>query len=157
MIGAPMPIAVLERKLVSGSMTSIISGRPQVACVEFTDPTNPRFTCRERGQYLAIFQSETKRLALSVAITAPVAAAITQNSNTWNVISQDQIMSVGFAYSGTWSITGTTVQTREWVPFEHVSHPFRVDLAKDEECVLNVTSAASDRQWMLAVWRLGPK
>lgn len=157
MIGAPVPIAILERKLVSGSMASVIGGRPYAACVEFTDPTLPKFTCRERGQYLVVFQSETKRLALSVAIASPVAAALPQNANTWNVITQDQLMSVGFAYAGSWSITGTTVQTRVWMPFEHVSHPFRVDLAKDEECELSVTSAASDRQWMLAVWRLGPK
>lgn len=156
MIGSPVPIGILERKIVDGSLTSVISGRPYAACVEFTDPTQPKFTCRGvAGKYLVIFQSETKRLALSVAVASPPSAVLAMNANSWNVISQDQLMSVAFAYAGSWSITGSTVQTRTWMPFEHVSHPFRVDLAKDQECSLTVTSSASDRQWMLAAWRLG--
>jgi hypothetical protein len=157
-IGHPLPIGILEHKLVPDGLggfefDDIVSGNPDAALVEF-DPGSTEFTAKQAGKYLVIWNSETKRQNISIAVTAPAAAAISRNSNTWRKIVNDQLMSIAFSFSSGWSVSSYVVQTREYMPFEHVSHSFLVELDDNETCVLAVTSTETDRQWSLAAWRI---
>lgn len=159
-IGHPLPIGVIEHKLVPDGMggfefDDIISGNPDAALVEFS-PGSTQFTAKMAGKYLVIWNSETKRENISIEVTAPTAAAISRHENAWRKIVNDQLMSISFAFSSGWSVSSYVVQTREYMPFEHVSHSFLVDLDANETCVLAVTSTETDRQWSLAAWRIPP-
>jgi hypothetical protein len=158
MRGAPLAIAVLERKLVSSVMTTVISGDPLAACVTI-DPaaTTPTFTCNLAGRYLLIWQGKTYRNNTTVAVSSPSGDIGTQNENEWKKISFEQLMSVTIASPGASATVSSTKQTREWFPFDNVSHPWLANLATSDVSTLTVTNAesAANREWFLVIWRLG--
>lgn len=160
MIGSRVPIGILERKSIPNGSGGFILGASQSgniaeANILFETPANPEFTAITAGKFLVIFNTETKRQQIAVAVSAPASAAIARNENTWRPLSVDQVMSCSYAFSaGAWNVASSVIQERNYMPFEHVSHSFLVDLAANEKCILNVTSGASDRKWMLCAMRM---
>ena len=158
MRGAPLAIAVLERKLVSSVITTVISGDPLAACVTI-DPatTEPTFTCNLAGRYLLIWHGKTYRNQTTVAVSSPPGDIGLQNENEWKKISFEQLMTVTIASPGASATVSSTKQTREYLPFDNVSHPWLANLATNDVSTLDVTNAqsAATREWMLIIWRLG--
>jgi hypothetical protein len=158
MRGAPLAIAVLERKKVAGVVTTVISGDPLAACVTI-DPatTEPTFNCDLGGRYLLIWQGKTYRNETTVAVAGPAGDVLAQNNNEWKKLAFDQLMSVTISNPGTSATVSSTKQTREWLPFDNVSHPWLANLATGDASTLTVTNSesAANREWMLIIWRLG--
>ena len=158
MRGAPLAIAVLERKIVGAGVTTVISGDPLAACVTI-DPatTEPTFNCTIGGRYLLIWQGKTYRNNTTVAVSSPSGDIGTQNENEWKKISFEQLMSVTISNPGTSATVTSTKQTREWLPFDNVSHPWLANIPTGEASTLIVNNAESgaNREWMLIIWRLG--
>lgn len=160
MFGSPLPVGILNRSYGSNGEVRTISGRPEVADIEFL-PTGIGFKALSPGKFIAIFSTETLRQELSVAISSPSAAAIARNSNEWKRLSFEQIMTIAFTpnpSTAKWNVSSHTKQTRTFMPFEHVSHSWLCDLATNENGVLDLTIAdATNLKWMLAVMRVaGP-
>lgn len=158
MRGAPLAIAVLERKIVGAGVTTVISGDPLAACVTI-DPatTEPTFACNLAGRYLLIWQGKTYRNQTTVAVTGPAGDILPQNENEWKKIAFDQLMSVTISNPGPSATVSSTKQTRDWLPFDNVSHPWLSNLATGDASTLSVTNSesAANREWMLIIWRLG--
>jgi hypothetical protein len=155
MIGSPLPIAILNRSYDAGEIR-VISGRPDLAEIEFTDGIG--FTAITPGRFIGIFSTDTRRQPLSVAVTTPTAAAIARNSNEWKALRYDQLMYVDYAPNGAgnyWNVNSSSVQTRNYMPFQHVSQSWMCELDADEDSSLALTIAdATQLRWMLAVIRL---
>jgi hypothetical protein len=139
-------------------MTTVISGDPLAACVTI-DPltTEPTFTCNLAGRYFLIWQGKTYRNQTTVAVSSPAGDVATQNENEWKKISFEQLMTVTIANPGPTPTVSSTKQTREYLPFDNVSHPWLANLATGDVSTLDVTNAqsSSTREWFLVIWRLG--
>jgi hypothetical protein len=166
--GAPLPIAILNRKPIFGgaSEVRVESGRSDIARVFFPS-SGVGFTAIDAGKFLAIWSTETMRQEISVAVASPSSAAIARNENAWKIRSFDQLMAVSYAplvggiapsVGNRWNVSSHTKQTRSFMPFEHVSHSWLCDLDAGETSALAVTIAdATQLKWMLAVIRIaGP-
>jgi hypothetical protein len=158
MRGAPLAIAVLERKIVGAGVTTVISGDPLAACVTI-DPatTEPTFNCDLGGRYLLIWQGKTYRNQTTVEVAGPAGDILAQNNNEWKKIAFDQLMSVTISTPGASATVSSTKQTRDWLPFDNVSHPWLANIPTGEASTLTVTNSesAANREWMLIIWRLG--
>ena len=163
MIGEPLPIAILNRSWIVtlgvGSEQRRVSGRSDVAMIAFAS-SGIGFRAIEAGKFLVLFTTETLRQELAVSVSSPASAVMARNDNEWKKISFDQVMSVAFAPNGAlnyWNVSAYTVQSRIFMPFEHVSHCWLCDLDEDESSTLDLTiSDPTELKWMLAVIRISP-
>ena len=159
MIGSPLPIAILDRRLrLVDSVPTLVNlqmGNLSTACVRF-DTSGPTFIATEAGKYLVMWCSSSKHETVEVSVGNPSSAAIARNQAKWQRGFFDQPMTGTWAYPTLWvdPVLTVTNQTRPFMPFGHVSHSVVVDLAQDEQFSFSVTIGHTDREWTLVAWRM---
>jgi hypothetical protein len=165
-VGLPLPIVMLERKLVSGSYEITSLGRQQAACVDI-DPsataTAPKFIATQPGRYFVILQCPTNNEDTKLELVAPSAFA---REAEYNTIRFDQYMEASVSVNWslvnlpplTYVISGTTLNSWSKMARQFnlnvASCPFLLDLETDDVAEFLITGT-SIQLWQLFIYRLG--
>lgn len=174
MQATPLPVAIFRRRFVDGYWILETAGQPELAGVSGgMDGKNPSFTndWGVVGRFFCVFQCETHREPISIAVSAPSDTVNTTNEVSFAEYSWQQPMTrdvsiacrvaTGEEYGhqthrGDFSIDAETHVTRNLMPHSHVSFNWLVELDPDEFSSLNIVTDA-DPEWTLMVWRMLPQ
>lgn len=165
MFGSPLPIAILERKWIDSSLQMVERGLVDITGIEFdlSQTINPTFkNIRDVGSFFCLFQTETLREPITIAVNSPAAFDVARNESQFVKYTWEQPMQIDFQPTNAapptlpFSLNSFSTMQRELVPHSHVSFPWPVKLEFDESCQLGITSSQANRQWSLMVWRMTP-
>lgn len=164
-VGLPLPLALIERKLVSGLYEVVASGNQDIAGVvpgDTASATEPSFKALLPGRYWVVLQCATNNHDTKLELVNP---SVHARESQFNTIRFDQYMTadvtVNWTLAGSplnYVVSGTTLNS--WSKMERtfgynvVSQYYFVDLDADESADFAIDGTDIET-WQLFILRLG--